>query len=245
MVIAFHHGTAARFYYHNLDMSNYVEAVEMEVSRELAEIKPQGDTNVSRVAGLRSGSVALTGGAAGFAAGESDEWVFSRRADTTQKAFAFLPYGDLLNRSAYLGQVWHNSQKRVATSSDAVRLPVALIGTNRMERGLILRALATDGTSPGSKSPASGGADSDFGGAGYLIVTALTGTLNVIIEHSVNGTDNWATLITFTEQTSGDPLSQVVLTATPTTNVRAYVRVAWTLSANHATFFAAFARRTH
>lgn len=241
----FKHGTAAKFYYHNLDFTGYVESIEMELSREVAEIKPQGDTNVYRVRGLSNGTVALAGGAAGMAAGESDAWVWDRRADTTPKAFAFLPNGDLLNYGVYLGQVWGNSQKRVTSSSDAVRLPVAMLGTDRMERGLVLRAMATGGTSPGSISPAAGGASSAFGGAGYLLVTALSGTLTVIIEHSVNGTDNWATIISFTAQTTGAPLSQVVECATPTTAVREYVRVSWTLPSGAATWFCAFARRTH
>ena len=244
MTIAFSHGTAAKFYLHNFDMSGYIEGIEMELGRESAEIKAQGTTNVSRVAGLRNGSVALTGGAAGMGAGESDVWVFGRRADTVPRAFAFLPYGDLLNKGVYLGQVWQNSQKRVA-GNDAVRLPVALISTSHMERGLILRALAAGGESPGSKSPASGGASSNFGGAGYLLVTALTGTLTVSIEDSANGTDDWQPIIEFTAQTSGGPLSQVKECATPTTTVRAYTRVSWTLPSGAATWFAAFARRTH
>lgn len=240
----FQHGINARIYVHNYDMSPYVEGVEMELTRSLAETRPLSETNLRRVAGHRSARLALTGGPAGMAAGESDVWVFARRADTVPRAFAFLPYGDLLNRGVYLGQMWPNSQQRTA-GDDVVRLPVALLDTDRMERGLILRALASGGTSPGSKAPASGGVASDFGGAGYLLVTALTGTLTVTIEHSVDGSTAWETLISFTAQTTGAPLSQVVLTALPTTHVREYVRVAWTLPSGAATFFVAFARRAY
>ena len=195
------HGTAARFYYHTIDMSGYAEQVEQQLSRSLAEYRPLNGDGVIRLPGHRAARITLTGGALDGAVGANDEYVWARLAEDTERVWAFLPYGDALSRACYCGQAVGENQQRVA-GDDIVRLPVAMVSTYDIDRCAILRALAAGGTSPGSTHD--GDAASTNGGAAYLICTAISGagaTLTVTIQHSVNGSD-WDSLVAMTALTA-------------------------------------------
>jgi hypothetical protein len=234
-----YHGTAARFYHHTIDMSSYAEQVEQQLSRALAEYRPLNATAVRRLAGHRDARIMLTGGALDTGAAANDAYAWARLQEETERVWAFLPYGDAMSRSCYCGQAVGENQQRVA-GDDIVRLPVAMVSTEEIDRCAILRALAAGGTSPGSTHD--GSAASDDGGGAYLICTAISGagaTLTVTFEDSANGT-NWDTLVAMTALTAvGSEVKAVADT------VRQYLRVRWTLTGTTpaATWFAAFGRR--
>lgn len=98
-------------------------------------------------------------------------------------------------------------------------------------------------TATGVSAAVDGGASSANGGIGHLHVTAATAptTLNVLIEHSVNGSTSWATLATFTQITTTVPASRRVVVAAGTT-VRRYLRASFTVAGTSYTCSVAFAR---
>lgn len=232
------HGTAARFYYGAMDMSGYAEQVEQQLSRSLAEYRPLSGTAVRRLGGHRDARITLTGGALDTSVGANDAYVWARLAEDTERVWAFLPMGDAVGRACYCGQAVGENQQRVA-GDDIVRLPVAMLSTEDIDRCVILRALAAGGISPGATHD--GGAASATGGAAYLLCTALsTGAkLTVTFEDSANGTD-WGTLVAMTALTAVGAEVKAV-----TGTVRRYLRVRWTLTGSTpaATWFAAFGRR--
>jgi len=235
----FYHGTAARFYYHTFDMSGYAEQVEQQLSRSLAEYRPLSGTAVRRLGGHRDARITLTGGALDTSVGANDAFAWARLAEDTERVWAFLPYGDAVGRACYCGLAVGENQQRVA-GDDIVRLPVAMLSTEDIDRCVILRALAAGGTSPGATHD--GGAASATGGAAYLMCTALSGAgaeLTVTFEHSADGT-GWDPLAAMTALTATGSERKEVVGA-----VRQYLRVSWTLTGTDpaATWFAAFGRR--
>ncbi len=240
--MTFYHGTAARFYYHTLDMSGYAEAVDLALSRALAEYRPLNASGVGRLAGHRDATIALTGGPLDSTAGANDAYAWTRIGESTPRVWAFLPAGDVLGRACYCGQSLGDNQQRTA-GDDVVRLPVALVNTARPDRGVILRALAAGGTSPGASH--NNLAATSGGGAAYLICTAISGAgaeLTVTFEHSINDSD-WDPLVVMTALTAVGSERKVVAAAASTP--RQYLRVSWTLTGDtpSATWFAAFCRR--
>jgi len=237
----FYHGTSARFYYHTLDMSPYAEQVEQQLSRELAEARLMGGKSVTRLAGYRDVRITLTGGPLSTSVGANDAYVWARLQEDTERVWAFIPAGDVLGRTAYCGQAHGENQQRVA-GDDIMRLPVAMVATDRVDRCAILRALAAGGTSPGATFNSGIAGGSAAGGGAYLICTAISGgtpSLTVTFQHSINGTD-WETLMAMTARSTVGSEVKIATGA-----VRQYLRVIWTLTGSTpaATWFAAFGRR--
>lgn len=231
------HGTKARFYYHTFDMSGHAEQVSVQLTRAFPEYRPLNATAVRRPAGgALDGSIALTGGALDMSAGANSEYVWNQLKSDAPAAWAFMPGGDVLGRLALLGLSLGQNQQRTA-GDDIVRLPVALVTTEQVDVGVVLRALGAGGISPGASQD--GTASTPDGGAGYLLCTANSGTLDVTIEHSVDGIANWEALATFTQLTAGAEGSEVVAVSG---TVRRYLRATWTIGGT-ATFFVGFARR--
>lgn len=235
--MSFSHGSVARFYYHTLDMSQYAESVDYAVRRTLAEYKPFGAA-VQRVAGHLDASISLTGGALDAAPGANDEAAWMRIGEDTARPWVLLPVGDALGRVAYCGLSRGDNQRRMA-GDDVIRLPVAIVNTDYPDRGVVLRALASGGVSPGGSYD--GTAATNNGGCAYLICTSLTGggaELIVKIQHSANNVD-WSDLVTMTTLNAAGSEAKVVAAGT---DVYRYLRVSWSLTGT-ATWFAAFCRR--
>jgi hypothetical protein len=235
------HGTSARFYYHSMDLSGYTEQVEQQLNRSIAECRPLSAKGVLRVSGHRDARITLTGGPLDSAVGANDKYVWDRLDEDTERVWAFTPGGDAHGRVAYCGRAHGENQQRTA-GDDIVRLPVAMLSTKKIDRCMILRALAAGGTSPGATYNSAIAGGSAAGGGAYLLCTAISGVdaeLTVTFEDSANGTD-WATLVAMTALTAvGSEVKEVAAA------VRQYLRVSWTLTGTGpaATWFAAFGRR--
>lgn len=78
-----------------------------------------------------------------------------------------------------------------------------------------------------------GGAASTEGGAGYLFITDLTGldAVDVIIEDSVDGSNGWATICTFTQVTATDSGERIEISGNIKQFTRASIDVTGTGSA--------------
>ena len=240
--MAFRHGTTAKFYYHTLDFTSYVEEVDPGFEREMAEFAPLDASWKSNLPGLRSMTVSLAGLYDSTADKVADEtWgIFDGSAE---RIFAYLPDGDTLANVAFCGESLVSSEN-IPAGNDVLRFPVAVIGSDNFDRCDILHTLSEE-TSTGNEPTVDGGAASNYGCAAYVVCTAVSAsdTLDVKLEHSINDSD-WDDLLTFTQLTA--PGSEVKTVAAAADSVRRYVRVAWTIGGSDTamTFFVAWHRKT-
>lgn len=231
--MAFEHGTTARFYWHSMDWSPYVESVDMSLTRALAEHRPLDGTAVVRVPGHRDMSLILAG--TPYEALTTDEVGDARFRDGVGRPFAYLPDGDAVGALAYCG-LSRVGDRSVTAGDDIVRLPMGLVSADEFDRALVLHRLTNWGKSPGAS--VDGSAPSANGGVAYLLVTATDGgDLDVVVENSADNA-TWLPLVTMTTATAKGSEVKTVSGA-----VKRYLRVSWTLSSGSATWFLAFGRR--
>lgn len=231
--MAFSHGRQARFYWHGVDMSQYLQGVNQRLTRSMGEHRPLNGDAVIRLPGLKDLQLTLAGTA--WEAATSDLHIFTRLDEETQRVFAYLPAGDVVGGVAYCGLSRAGTMGIVA-GDDIIRIPTGLVSAEEFDRSKILHLLTASGSSPGSS--VDNGAQTTNGGAAYLICTATDGgDLDVTVEDSPNDAD-WSTLLAMTTLTAvGAEEKEVAGT------VDRYLRVSWTLSAGSATWFLAFGRR--
>ncbi len=238
--MAFKASAEAKFFYHDLDMSVYLEGVDPTAGADVATHKPLGGNAVRQITGHRKLSIALTGIYDADEVGDGEaETVWDAFEDNEIHPFSYLPEGDAVGAIAYCG-VSDLSSQQVTAGEGFVKFPVAVVGSSECDRGVVLSPL-THKTATGDGSTYDGGAASDNGGAAYIHCTDIDdgATLDVIVEHSVDGLD-WDTLASFTQLTARGS-EQVVVGAE--TDVYQYLRASHTLAGGHATFAVAFARR--
>jgi hypothetical protein len=130
----------------------------------------------------------------------------------------------------------------VAPVADVVTCSAAFQSTGNFDVGTVVENF-TAITATGNGTARDGAAGTTNGGVAHLHVSAFSGLTSdtVTIEHSVDGSTSWATLVTFTAATAAT--SQRVEVAAGTT-VRRYLRVVDTVvGTGSTTRFVSFARR--
>ncbi len=238
--MAFKASADAKFFYHDLDLSVYLEGVDPTASADMATHKPMGGNAVRQLPGHKRLAVALTGIYDSDPVGDGEaETVWGALANAEVHPFSHLPEGDTVGSIAYCGISDLGSQQ-ITAGEGFVKFPVAVVGSTQFDRGVVLSAL-THKTTTAAGTTHNNGADSHNGGAGYIHCTDIDGgaTLDVIVEHSDNGSD-WTTLASFTQLAARG--SERIVVAAGTT-VKQYTRASHTLASGHATFAVAFARR--
>jgi hypothetical protein len=97
-------------------------------------------------------------------------------------------------------------------------------------------------TATANSAAVDGGAASSNGGVAHLHVSAVDTptTLDVDIEHSVDGSTSWAVLGSFTQVTTATATERITVAAG--TTVRRYLRAAFVVSGTSYTCAVAFAR---
>jgi hypothetical protein len=137
----------------------------------------------------------------------------------------------------------NQSQASVMSAvADVVTVAVTIQADGGVDYGVSVEDL-TAITTTTSGTARDGGAASTNGGVAHLHATAFSGLTSdvVTIEHSVNGSTLWATLVTFAT-VSGVTAERVVVA--PGTAVRQYLRVVDTVTGvGSCTRTVAFARR--
>jgi hypothetical protein len=219
-------------------MSDYLENANIDLSRETADIKVIGNSYTDRVVGLRDVSVSL--GGVFDSTHDANVWdaVGDGSTGGDEAVWALCPQGDTLGYYCYCGKALANSFSVNAGATDAVKYPVGAINSDNADRCQVLHALGAE-TSDDSESSLDGSASSSAGGRGYIVASAVSGTVDVTIEHSTNDSD-WTTLLTFTQLTAAGDETQSL---TASADVYRYVRATWDVSvAGSATFFVAFNR---
>lgn len=151
------------------------------------------------------------------------------------------PAGLSAGSAAWLANAYQQAFKPTSSVDGAVDLGLDFDVTGPALFGQSITALAAVTTSTNSAA-VDGGAASSNGGIAHLHVTGVDTptTLDVDIEHSVDGSTSWATLASFTQVTTSTASERVVVAAG--TAVRRYLRASFTVSGTSYTCAVAFAR---
>jgi len=237
--MAFVHGLSAKFYYHNLDFSPFVDEVDPSFERDMAEAAPLSAEWKTVLGGHRTCTISLSG-IYDATADKIEAQAWARFDGSTDRVWAYLPRGDTLAYACYCGECRFGDEK-ITAGDDIVKLPFTVIGTDRADRATVIHALGEE-TSAGEGASQDGSAASVLGCRAYLICTALDATtLDVKLEDSANDVD-WDDLVEFTQLSAvGSEMKEVAAAAgTPDQ----YVRVSWTPTGGNttATFFVAWYR---
>ncbi len=234
----FKHGTAAKFYWHDLDFTPYLERIEGDFERGMGEARPLAAGRVVRVPGFRDFRATLAGLYDGAAAG-SNEFAWERFNEDAERPFSYLPHGDMAGGVAFSG-VNDMGSESLTVGDDVLKLPIALVASESAERCRILAPLA-ERLVTGEGTSVDNGAATTAGGVAILHCMAIdpATTLDAYIEHSVDDL-NWELLAGFTQIAASGSERIVVPDGT---TVRRYLRAGWTLTGDGATFFVAFGRR--
>lgn len=237
--MAFKHGKNSRFYWHDTNLTPWVERIEAEFTRSAGEARPLGSESVARVPSrLKDMRVSLQGLYDG-SEGALEPFTWDRLNESAPRVFAYLPHGDGLGETAYCGLSDMASQS-ITAGDDVIRMPVAIVATTHADRCHVLCPLGHK-EADGEGATVDDGLPTANGGAGYLLCTEIDAatTALVKIQHSVDGSA-WDDLLSFT--VLADIGSEAMVVPEGTT-VRRYLRATWDLSGGHATLFVAFGRR--
>lgn len=227
-------------------LSAYSTTVEPTMSRETIDRTSLIDESFVFIPGLRTSSLVVNTMVDDSAAAGSYWATLTGFYDNgTLVPVTVSPSGISLSSPAFMAEGYMSTMSlgsEVAAGVDAA-LTFTTTGPTNMGRNLVAHAPLTTTT---TGSNVDGGASSANGGVAHLHVTAISGTtptLDVVVEHSANGTSGWTTIATFTQVTTA-VASQRLVVASGTT-VNRYLRAKATIAGTNPsyTISVAFARR--
>jgi hypothetical protein len=238
--MAFAHGSRAKFFLHDRDLSTYLKSAGVSREADTAETSTLGDTDKKFVAGLKSGSFPLEG----FldpAVGAVEALLRAQLGN--QIVALYLPQGDALGNFGHAALATLKSDEVGTDIGDAGTVAAELEATDEVDRISDLHPLGAENAT-GNGTGVDNGASTANGGAGFLIVTAndRNGTTVVKVQHSSDGS-TWVDLVTFTTVNAATvPVGERIQVAG---TVNRHLRVTRTIggSTGSITFLAAFGRR--
>ena len=233
--MAFVAGKGARALLGAFDLSGYLKNASVVLQKDTLDVTTFTDGAREYIEGQKSGTASLSG------LFDGDD---NLQDEQVQGAFAsgnltnaLIAVGGLtIGVPGYAGRIWQAQYEPGAAFDGLVTFGASLQVDGGWERAVSLHALAAE-TGTGNYASVDNGASSANGGAGYIFVTAQSGTAGVVkIQHS---TDNstWVDLITFSSL-SGTSSTRTAVTGT----VNRYVRGALTTASTSITFQVSFAR---
>ena len=234
--MAFKHGTAAKVYLTNLDISCYLESVGLTLERDMVDIRVLCAGAVKRIIGWKGATLDLEG-VYDAASHEAEIWDL---IDTAEEGVAVVLFGgEALGAPGYMTEVLVSSEQ-ISAGNDAIKMPSQAFGLGTIRRGVILHAMEEETTS-GDGDSLDQSASSLNGGAAYLVVPAIGA--GATLEVKVQDSDDeilWDDLIVFTVDGADGPVGSLAEAAGA---VGQYIRTVWTLGGvGEATFFVGWAR---
>lgn len=212
----------SRAYLGLLNLSCYSRTFNATSTTDALEVTTICDTAKRFIVGLSAGSVSLDGPldtdatANGFADGVHD-------LKQSTAPFSYAPEGVSAGSAVLMGLAVESNVTTQATVSGTVDWSLSADISDGLEAGAAIEAenaITADTTG----SAQNNGAGTTNGGVAHLHVTAFSGLTSdaITIEHSVNGSTSWATLVTFATVTG---VSSERVVVAPGTTVRQYLRV--------------------
>lgn len=222
--MAFTAGPKGRIFGGALALSGYVRDFNASFSATPIDVTTLADTAKVFIVGqdMSTASVNMvfdTDAAAGT------QWALltSYKGATTVTPYSLMPQGATAGDVAWLFGANTTQITASAPVGGSVDLTMTMETDGATDWGVVIDP-ATAITADGNGTARDGGAASSNGGVACIHATAFSGLTNdvVTIEHSVDGSTSWATLVTFATITAAT--SERVIVAAGTT-VRRYLRV--------------------
>mgnify|MGYP000125494879 CR=1 FL=1 len=224
-----------------LNLSCYSRNFSATSTTDMLEVTTLCKTAKEFIPGQTAGSVSMDGPLdVDGTINAFDDAIHDLKASSAPVTYG--PEGISAGSVALMGLSLQTTVTRQSSVTGTVDWSAAADITGGLEAGAFIEAenaitTTTNGTAQNN------GAATTNGGIAHLHVSAYSGLTSdvVTIEHSVNGSTSWATLVTFATVT-GVTSEQVIVA--PGTSVRQYLRVVDTVTGTGSTTRAvAFARR--
>ncbi len=230
--MAFLHGKSTFVLLNGYNITGYLDKIETPLTADNAETSCFGNSDKSFVPGLRDAT--LSGEGLYDASASAIDEIFNTilAGANSGNNIMWIPGGNTIGNYGYAMNMIQTLYNTIGTKDDAARIGIAGHSSTGRERVKLLHAHGSEAATGQSASQnllAAGSA----GGSAYLFVTAITGTLDVIIQHSTTGAfgGEETTLCTFTQNAA---IGHERLTFSGTVNQ--YVRAKWTIGTGPATF---------
>lgn len=257
----FRSGKGQALLFNNANLAQILKSVTVTASVEALDTTVFGNSDVTKTAGLRDGTVNYEGLFDGTAlstastasTGALDDRFQSALAASTQPIVTYGPEGDTLGTRARL---WRQETMEYVAGSpvnDVVKVSAAGSMSTRQDYGVWLHALAARTSTSSTFTSVDSGyaAGTTGGGVAHLHVTADSTLTSVVVkvQHSSaasESTATWADLITFAsfdESTSAVSAQRSTVSGTVKRRTKVIVSTFTGGTAKSATFAAAFARR--
>jgi len=216
--------TKTRLFYGALGLAGYTRNVQHSWNVDMLEVTTLADTAKAMIPGQDTSTLSCdmildTDAAAGT------QWTVlaAMKAAGGDYPFTLLPSGSAVGSECWMVNAIETSFNSSGSQSGTADLAIAAQTDGETDLGVVIdppTAITVDGNGTARDN----GAASSNGGVAHLHVTAFSGLTNniVTIEHSVDGSTAWATLVTFATYT-GITSERVVVAAG--TTVRRYLRV--------------------
>jgi hypothetical protein len=241
--MAFVPSTKSRLYYGAMDLAGYTRNVQQSWNADMLDVTTLADTAKAMIPGQDTSTLTVDM-VMDVDAAAGTQWTVlaGMKAAGGDYPFTLLPSGTTVGSECWMVNAIETSFNSTSAAAGTVDLAISAQTDGDTDLGVVLEP-ATAVTIDGNGTARDNGAASSNGGVAHLHVTAFSGLTNniVTIEHSVDGSTSWATLVTFSTYTGAT--SQRVEVAAGTT-VRRYLRVVDNVTGTGSTTrFVSFARR--
>jgi len=190
----FTHGRATRLYAGSVDLTSYHHSAGASASADTAETSVFGDSDKSYVVGLSDATLSGEGYFDQDAAG-AGTILNTSLGGTAKTPWSFYPRGDAIGERGHGVNADTTSFEPGADLGEVVGFSFEAQSSTGLERLVSHAAFGTRSTA-GTLTSVDHGGSSVYGGAGYLHVTSLTGSMAIRIEHSADDS-TYTTLVNF------------------------------------------------
>jgi len=231
--MAFIAGYNTKIYVSGYDLSGFFNNYDLGANVDLADVTTFCKTQRVRKPTIADGSVSLSGFSDNAAGGATN--VINASIQQENKVYMVYPAGDTIGNYGHAAAVDVDSISQNAPFDGITTYDVTAQSNNGLDFIISLHDLSAE-TSAGSATSHDHGAVPDRStGAGYLQVSAFTGTnIDIIIEESTTNAfaGEETTLLSFTSVTTANTAERAAFTTTPDR----YLRATWTGTFTTATF---------
>jgi len=188
------HGKNATLYMGSMVLTDYFRNVATPASVDVAEASTFGDDDKTYVPGL--GDATMSGEGIYDTSGVGAERDLAAALGATSRQIISVYHGgDTLGNAGVGMSADATALEVTAEISDIVMISAEAQSSTGYERLLSVHANAEE-TAAGTTASVNAGADSTNGGAGYLHVSAISGSMAFVIEHSDDDI-SYSTLVNF------------------------------------------------
>jgi len=228
--MAFIHGKDTTIYLGTTDLSSYANAFDVARTSDVAETTTFGKSSKTYVAGMKDGTISMSGFFDATADGTLQTLIGS---SSNSNLFGFTGSIALSSLVSYAkGDVTNYGIS--SPVGDVVAFTLDFQSNEIIDNGLVLSPITTS-TASFTGTAVDNSTSTSNGGSGFLIVSAASGTtptLDLEIQHSADDV-TYATLLSFTQATS--TTSEIKAVASSTT-VNRYLKVSATIGGTTPSF---------